>query len=148
MGYKKEVYAKMQALYDYGMNDEEIQKETGCSALAVQKFRRSRGLSTQSKRKKNEKPNQALVKAAKAARASGLSYGQYMVMQEKGKKYDKRRDHDHAAGTRKMGKCNEWETPITMGVDLSAAADLIENQRRHIESLQKKTRRCTASGSP
>ena len=30
---------------------------------------------------------------------------------------------------------NEWETPITLGDDLSAAADLIENQQRHIEAL-------------
>lgn len=32
---------------------------------------------------------------------------------------------------------NEWETPITLGDDLSAAADLIENQQRHIEALMK-----------
>lgn len=32
---------------------------------------------------------------------------------------------------------NEWETPITLGDDLSAAADLIENQQREIEALRK-----------
>ena len=31
---------------------------------------------------------------------------------------------------------NEWETPITLGDDLSAAADLIENQQREIEALR------------
>lgn len=30
---------------------------------------------------------------------------------------------------------NEWETPITLGDNLSAAADLIENQQRHIDAL-------------
>ena len=30
---------------------------------------------------------------------------------------------------------NEWETPITLGDDLSAAADLIENQQNHIRAL-------------
>ena len=32
---------------------------------------------------------------------------------------------------------NEWETPITLGDDLSAAADLIENQQREIEVLRQ-----------
>ena len=32
---------------------------------------------------------------------------------------------------------NEWETPITLGDDLSAAADLIENQQREIEALRQ-----------
>lgn len=32
---------------------------------------------------------------------------------------------------------NEWETPITLGDNLSAAADLIENQQRHIEALMQ-----------
>jgi chromosome segregation ATPase len=32
---------------------------------------------------------------------------------------------------------NEWETPITLGDNLSAAVDLIENQQRHIEALMK-----------
>ena len=32
---------------------------------------------------------------------------------------------------------NEWETPITLGDNLSAAADLIENQQRHIGALMK-----------
>lgn len=32
---------------------------------------------------------------------------------------------------------NEWETPITLCDDLTAAADLIENQQRHIEALMK-----------
>ena len=31
---------------------------------------------------------------------------------------------------------NEWETPITLGDDLPAAADLIENQQREIEALR------------
>lgn len=31
---------------------------------------------------------------------------------------------------------NEWETPITLGDDLSAAADLIENQQHHIAALR------------
>lgn len=31
---------------------------------------------------------------------------------------------------------NEWETPITLGDDLSVAADLIENQQREIEALR------------
>lgn len=31
---------------------------------------------------------------------------------------------------------NQWETPITLGDDLSAAADLIENQQREIEALR------------
>lgn len=30
---------------------------------------------------------------------------------------------------------DEWETPITLGDDLSAAADLIENQQNHIRAL-------------
>lgn len=32
---------------------------------------------------------------------------------------------------------NEWETPITLGDDLPAAADLIENQQREIEALRQ-----------
>lgn len=32
---------------------------------------------------------------------------------------------------------NEWETPITLGDDLSVAADLIENQQREIEALRQ-----------
>lgn len=32
---------------------------------------------------------------------------------------------------------NQWETPITLGDDLSAAADLIENQQREIEALRQ-----------
>ena len=32
---------------------------------------------------------------------------------------------------------NEWETPITLGDDLSAAADMIENQQREIEALRQ-----------
>lgn len=32
---------------------------------------------------------------------------------------------------------NEWETPITLGDDLSAAADLNENQQREIEALRQ-----------
>lgn len=34
-------------------------------------------------------------------------------------------------------RANEWETPITLGDDLSAAADLIENQQREIEALRQ-----------
>ena len=30
---------------------------------------------------------------------------------------------------------NEWEVPIMFGDDLSAAADLIENQQNHIRAL-------------
>ena len=32
---------------------------------------------------------------------------------------------------------NQWETPITLGDDLSAAADLIENQQKTIEALRQ-----------
>lgn len=32
---------------------------------------------------------------------------------------------------------NEWETPITLGDDLVAAADRIANQNTHILALQK-----------
>lgn len=32
---------------------------------------------------------------------------------------------------------NEWETPITLGDNLSAAVDLIENQQRHIGALMQ-----------
>lgn len=32
---------------------------------------------------------------------------------------------------------NEWETPITLGDNLSAAADLIENQQNHIVALMQ-----------
>ena len=32
---------------------------------------------------------------------------------------------------------NEWETPITLGDDLPAAADLIENQQWEIEALRQ-----------
>lgn len=32
---------------------------------------------------------------------------------------------------------NHWETPITLGDDLSAAANLIENQQREIEALRQ-----------
>lgn len=32
---------------------------------------------------------------------------------------------------------NQWETPITLGDDLSAAADLIENQQREMEALRQ-----------
>lgn len=38
-------------------------------------------------------------------------------------------------------RANEWETPITLGDDLSAAADLIENQQREIEALSFGCRR-------
>lgn len=31
---------------------------------------------------------------------------------------------------------NEWETPITLGDDLTAAADLIEAQQRQIAALR------------
>ena len=32
---------------------------------------------------------------------------------------------------------NEWETPITLGDDLTEAADWLENQNAHIAVLQK-----------
>lgn len=32
---------------------------------------------------------------------------------------------------------NEWETPITLSDDLSAAADFIENQQREMEALRQ-----------
>ena len=32
---------------------------------------------------------------------------------------------------------NEWETPITLGDDLTAAADRLDNQNTHIAALQK-----------
>lgn len=32
---------------------------------------------------------------------------------------------------------NEWETPITLSDDLSAAADFIENQQRELEALRQ-----------
>ena len=32
---------------------------------------------------------------------------------------------------------NEWETPITLGDDLTEAADRLENQNAHIAALQK-----------
>lgn len=34
-------------------------------------------------------------------------------------------------------RANEWESPITLGDDLSAAADLIENQQREIDALRQ-----------
>ena len=35
-------------------------------------------------------------------------------------------------------RANEWETPITLGDDLVAAADRLANQNTHILALQKK----------
>ena len=34
-------------------------------------------------------------------------------------------------------RANEWETPITLGDDLTEAADRLENQNAHILALQK-----------
>lgn len=40
---------------------------------------------------------------------------------------------EHAEWTR----ANEWETPITLGDDLTEAADRLENQNAHIAALQQ-----------
>ena len=34
-------------------------------------------------------------------------------------------------------RANEWETPITLGDDLTEAADRLENQNAHIAALQE-----------
>ena len=34
-------------------------------------------------------------------------------------------------------QANEWETPITLGDDLTEAADRLENQNAHIAALQQ-----------
>lgn len=34
-------------------------------------------------------------------------------------------------------RANEWETPITLGDDLTEAADRLENQNTHIAALQQ-----------
>lgn len=67
-------------LHKQGLYDAEIAKAVGASKTSVCYWRKRRGLESNFKVKRPEKPVSKLVLDAKAARAAGMTYGAWKTL--------------------------------------------------------------------